>query len=153
MKLIKRHKGLAIIGGLTLLLLIILLLIFAKMLFSTGKTEYGDRLNNIVKIEKKVLENSKSEIKKDKEVEKVNIRTQGKIIYTIITVSKDTKKERAKEIAKKSLENYSKEIIECYDFEFLITQKPILNDEGIDSAYNIAGTKHPDNDNISWTKN
>ena len=45
------------------------------------------------------------------------------------------------------------EACECYDVEFLITQEPILNDEGVDSAYTIAGTKHPDNDYISWTKN
>lgn len=153
MKLIKRHKGLAIVGGLTLLLLIILFIICSKMIFSTGKTEYGDRLNNIVKIEKKVLDDAKTAIENEKEVEKASIRTQGKIIYTLITVSKDTKKDRAKEIAKKSLENYSEEIMECYDVEFLITQEPILNDEGVDSAYTIAGTKHPDNAYISWTKN
>lgn len=153
MKLIKRHKGLAIVGGLTLLLLLILFIICSKMIFSTGKTEYGDRLNNIVKIEKKVLDDAKTAIENEKEVEKASIRTQGKIIYTLITVSKDTKKDRAKEIAKKSLENYSEEIMECYDVEFLITQEPILNDEGVDSAYTIAGTKHPDNDYISWTKN
>lgn len=153
MKLIKRHKGLAIVGGLTLLLLIILFIICSKMIFSTGKTEYGDRLNNIVKIEKKVLDDAKTAIENEKEVEKASIRTQGKIIYTLITVSKDTKKDRAKEIAKKSLENYSEEIMECYDVEFLITQEPILNDEGVDSAYTIVGTKHPDNDYISWTKN
>lgn len=153
MKLIKRHKGLAIVGGLTLVLLIIILIIFSRMIFSTGKTEYGDRLNNLVKIEKKVINEVKEETEKLDEVEKVSIRTQGKIIYTTITVKENTKKETAKEIAKKTLDKYSDEVVGCYDFEFFVTQEPILDKEGNDSAYTISGTKHPDNDYISWTKN
>ena len=152
MKLIRRHKGLAIVGGLTLILFIILLIIFSRMLFSTGKSEYGDRLNSLVKIEKKVLNEVKTETEKLDEVEKVSIRTQGKIVYTTITVTKDTKKDRAKEIAKKTLEKYSEKIMESYDFEFFVTQEPILDKDGNDSSYTISGNKHPDNDYISWTK-
>lgn len=152
MKLIRRHKGLAIVGGLTLILFIILLIIFSRMLFSTGKSEYGDRLNNLVKIEKKVFDEVKTETEKLDEVEKVSIRTQGKIIYTTITVTKDTKKDRGKEIAQKTLEKYSEKIIENYDFEFFVTQEPILDKDGNDSSYTISGNKHPDNDYISWTK-
>ena len=52
MNLIKRHKGLAIVGGLALILLIVIFAIFARMLFSSGKGEYGDRLNGLVSIDK-----------------------------------------------------------------------------------------------------
>jgi len=41
MNLIKRHKGLAIVGGLTLILIIVMFAIFAKMIFSNGESEYG----------------------------------------------------------------------------------------------------------------
>ena len=153
MEMIKRHKGLAIVGGLTLILLIIILIVFSRMLFSTGKNEYGDRLNNIVKIDKKIFDEVKKETEELNEVEKITVRTQGKIVYTTITVTEDTKKDKAKEIAKKTLEKYSDEIIECYDFEFLVTQEPILDKEGNDTSYTISGTKHPDNDYISWTRN
>ena len=153
MKLIKRHKGLAIICLLTLILLIIIFVIFGRMLFSTGKTEYGDRLNNIVEIPSKTTEKVTSDLEKMTEVSEVTIRTQGKIVYVIITFTESTKKDRAKEIAKKTLEYYDEDIIACYDFEYLLTQTPILDDEGNNKAYTIAGTKHPDNDYISWTKN
>ena len=153
MELIKRHKGLALVGGLTLILVIILLIIFSRMIFSTGKTEYGDRLNNIVKINKKVLEDNKKELEELDEVKKATIRTQGKIIYTIMTVTDKTSKDKAKEIAKDTITKYDEKVIECYDFEFLITQEPILDKDGNDSAYTISGTKHPDNENISWTRN
>lgn len=153
MELIKRHKGLALVGGLTIVLVVILLIIFSRMIFSTGKTKYGDRLNNIVKINKKVLEDNKKELEELDEVKKVTIRTQGKIIYTIMTVTDKTSKDKAKEIAKNTITKYDEKVIECYDFEFLITQEPILDKDGNDSAYTISGTKHPDSENISWTRN
>ena len=52
MNLIKRHKGLATVGGLALILIIIMFAIFARMIFSTGDSEYGNRLDNIVKLNK-----------------------------------------------------------------------------------------------------
>ena len=65
------------------------------------------------------------------------------------TLSKD----KAKEIAAKTLEKYSKEVIDCYDFEFIINQKEQLDEEGNDKSYTIAGNKHPNKESISWTKN
>lgn len=153
MNLIKRHKGLAIIGGLTLILLIVLFAIFSRMIFSTGKTEYGDRLKNIVEIKKSVLDDVKKSAEEYEEVEEANVRIQGKIVYTVIKVTEATSKDKAKEIAAKTLEKYSKEVIDCYDFEFIINQKEQLDEEGNDKSYTIAGTKHPNKESISWTKN
>lgn len=153
MKLIKRHKGLAIILGLTLILLIIIFAIFSRMLFSTGKSEYGDRLNNIVEVKDGLLKEVKGELESLEEVTSANVRIQGKIIYTTINVTKATSKDKAKEIASKTLENYSEEVIECYDFEFLIKQEEEKDEEGNNKSYTIAGTKHPNKEKISWTKN
>ena len=153
MKIIKRHKGLAVICLLTAILLIIIFAIFARMLFSTGKSEYGDRLNNVVDIPASTTNKVVDELENFDEVEEASVRIQGKIVYITITFTESTKKERAKEIATKSLEYYDDEIIECYDFEYLLTQNPILDNEDNDKSYTIAGTKHPDNNYISWTKN
>ena len=153
MNLIKRHKGLAIIGGLTLILLVILFAIFSRMIFSSGKGEYGDRLKNIVNISKDTTNKIIDETKELEEVENITIRTQGKIVYTTITFTESTSKDRAKEIANKTLEYYSEEEIDCYDFEYFLTQKEMLDEEGNDKAYTIAGTKHPEKENISWTRN
>ena len=152
MKMIKRHKGLAIVGGLTLILLIVIFAMFSRMIFSTGKGEYGDRLNDIVKIPSETLKQVKEELKEQEEVEDVTIRTQGKIVYTVITFTDKTSKDKAKEIATKTLESYEEDVIKCYDFEFLLTQKEILDDEGKDKAFTVAGTKHPSSEKISWTK-
>ena len=153
MKLIKRHKGLAIIGGLILILLIVIFAIFSRMIFSTGKGEYGDRLKNIVNIPKDVTKKVLDETKEKEEVEDIKIRTQGKIVYTTIIFTENTSKDKAKEIAAKTLEYYDEDVIECYDFEFFLTQKEKLDEEGNDKSYTIAGTKHPEKEKISWTKN
>ena len=153
MKLLKRHKGLAIIGGLTLILMIIIFAIFSRMIFSTGKGEYGDRLKGIKAIPKDVTNKVVEETKELDQVENIKIRIQGKIVYTIITFTKDTSKDKAKEIAAKTLEYYDEETITSYDFEFLLTQEEQLDDDGNDKSYVIAGTKHPEKENISWTRN
>ncbi len=158
-KLIQRHKGLAIVGGLTLILLIIIFAIFARMFLSNGD-EYGDRLKNLVKIDNSTINEVKDAISEYEEVEEISIRTQGKIIYTTITYTETTKKDKAKEIASKTLEYYDEEVIKYYDFEYLLNQKIEPTEEDDDSeeepedkSFYIAGTKHPDLEKISWTKN
>ncbi len=151
--LLKRHKGLAIVGALTLVLLIIMFIIFSRMIFSTGKTEYGDRLKNIVDIPKEDTNKAISETEGLEQVKSVKVRNQGKIIYVTITYTDGTSKDKAKEIASKIPSYYDEDVIGCYDFEFLLTQEEKLDDEGNNLAYTIAGTKHPDRENISWTRN
>ena len=153
MKLLKRHKGLAIVGGLTLILMIVIFAIFSRMIFSTGKGEYGDRLKGIKAIPKDVTNKVVEETKELDQVENIKIRIQGKIVYTTITFTKDTSKDKAKEIAAKTLEYYDEETITSYDFEFLLTQEEQLDDDGNDKSYTIAGTKHPEKEKISWTRN
>ena len=153
MKLLKRHKGLAIVGGLSLILIIVIFIMFSRMIFSNGKGEYGDRLNDIVNIPETINSKVIEEIKTKDEVEDITIRTQGKIVYITITYTENTSKDKAKEIASKALEYYDEEITTCYDFEFFLTQKEKLNDEGKDISFTIAGTKHSDREKISWTKN
>ena len=153
MELIKRHKGLAIVGGLALVLLIVMIAIFARMLFSSGNSEYGDRLNNIAKIDKSDTDKLIEELKSKDEVNDVSVRTQGKIIYITITYEENVSKEKAKEIANNTYSYYSEDVVKCYDFEYFLTQKPIVGDDGEDRAFVIAGTKHPNNDYIGWTKN
>lgn len=149
---LKRHKGLTIVGGLSLVLLIVIFAIFSRMIFSTGKGEYGDRLKNIVDVPKSVTDKVKEEIKGKDEVKDITVRIQGKIIYTTIKYTDDTSKSTAKDIASSTLEYYDEDILKCYDFEFLLTQDEKLDEDGNDTSYNLAGGKHSDSDNISWAR-
>ena len=149
MNLIKRHKNLFIVGSLALALIIILFIICARMIFSTGETEYGQRLNGLVKIEPSVTESVISSAKENSVVEDITVRNQGKIIYTTITFKKGTKVDKAKEIAKKTLEKYTEEAIAYYDFAFFIKENVPKEEK---KYFLLAGTKHPNTEGISWTK-
>ena len=159
MNLIKRHKGLAIVGGLTLILVIIMFAIFARMIFSTGETEYGTRLNGVEKISKNITKEIIDETKKLEQVEDITIRTQGKIIYTTIIFKEGTKLAKAKEIANNTLTKYNEEIMKDYDFGYFLKEnipEPEAKEEDkkeeIKKGFVVAGTKHPDSKSISWTK-
>lgn len=152
MNVIRRHKGLALVGGLTLILLIIIFVILSRMIFSSSDSKYGDRLNNLVKIDSKETEKLVSEMKEKEEITKFNVDVKGKIIYIVFHVTEGTSKDKAKEIAKKTLEYFSEEELECYDIEYLIKQDKEIKDGEEDTSYSLAGTKHSELENISWTR-
>ena len=154
MNIIKRHKWLALICGLTLILIIIMTIIFARMLFSNGNSEYGQRLDDIVELKKSDMTKIIEENKSFEEVEDITIRTQGKIIYTTITLKAGTKLDKAKEVANNTIKKYDDDVIECYDFEFFLKENVVDNEETeeVETGYTVAGTKHHHNDKISWTK-
>ena len=153
MKMIKRHKGLAFVCFLALILVVILAVICSRMFFNKNKSEYGDRLNGIVEVSNSTLADVKSKISDNEDVLSVTIRTQGKIIYTTITFGDKTKKDKAKEIASTSLTYYDEDVLNCYDFEYILTQKIELGEDEEDTSFTIVGQKAPDNEKISWTKN
>ena len=153
MNLIKRHKGLATVGGLALILIIIIFAIFARMIFSTGDSEYGHRLDNIVKIDNNTTKEIIEEVKENDIVENITIRTQGKIIYTTIEFKEGTNSNKAKEIASNTLTKYDEDIIECYDFGFFLKEIMAESEDEVKQGFLIAGTKHPSTEKISWTKN
>lgn len=155
MKLIQRHKGLAIVGSLTLVLLIIILIIFARMFFGSSNSTYGDRLNNLVKLDQSIDDEIITDLKEMKEVTDVTVRLQGKIIYITIKYQEGTKLARAKEIANKTLEYYDDEVKGCYDFGYFLVEEVAETEETEDdeekNGFLTTGTKHPDNTEISWT--
>ena len=154
MNLIKRHKGLAIVGGLTLILIIIMFAIFAKMIFSNGESEYGQRLNGLEKLDSKITKEIINETKELENVEDIEIRTQGKIIYTTIIFKAGTNLDKAKEIASNTLTKYEEDVIGDYDFGYFLKENIEDNKETeeVETGFVASGTKHPDNDKISWTK-
>ena len=144
-----RNKGLAIIIALTIVLLLILLIIFLQMLIGGSSDKYGNRLDGIdkVKISNKTFEEVKKEVTDTELVEEVSTRLQGKIVYMTITLKSDTSKDKAKEIASATLDNYSEDELKFYDFSFFLRWK---GEEG-DTV--VTGNKHHSLDSITWTNN
>lgn len=153
MNLIKRHKGLAIVGGLTLILIIIMFVIFARMIFSNGGSVYGNRLDGLVEIDKNITNKIIEETKQNDSVEDIDIRTQGKIIYITIEFKEGTNLNKAKEIANNALSKYDEEVIDYYDFGFFLKENITKTEDEEKQGFIVAGTKHPSAEKISWTKN
>ena len=86
------------------------------------------------------------------EVREVSVRTQGKIIYMTITFEDDVSKDKAKEIANKTYGYYNEKVVKYYDFEYFLRQQKEVAEGEEDTSFVIVGTKHPNNDYISWTK-
>lgn len=145
-KWIKRNKGLFIVLLLTLILLIFIIVIFVKLLVGNSKDKYGNRLDGIenIMISKETYDGVKSEVMDTTLVEEVSVRRQGKIVYTTIILKADTGRDKAKEIAANTLDNYSEEELAFYDFSFF------LKWEGEEADTVITGNKHSNLESISW---
>lgn len=144
-----KNKGFAIIIALGFILFLILLIIFFQMLIGGSSDKYGNRLDGInkVKISNKTFEEVKKEVTDTELAEEVSTRLQGKIVYMTITLKSDTSKDKAKEIASATLDNYSEDELKFYDFSFFLRWK---GEEG-DTV--VTGNKHHSLDSITWTNN
>lgn len=152
-KFAKENKVLAIILGTATLFILIFIIMLISILIGGGNDPYGDRLDGIenVEISKKKLTNISDTIKENDQVKSTNVRLQGKIVYITIDYINGVNLDKAKEIASNSLNEFSDEEKEFYDFEFLLTEE---GDEANSeyTPFKAAGTKHPSKDSITWTK-
>ena len=110
-KWINKNKGFAIICALAFILFIIMVVIFVRLLVGGSSNKYGNRLDGIdkVKISNEVYESVKEEVKDVEGVNDVSVRLQGKIVYTTIELSDSISADKAKEIAKNTLDNYTED--------------------------------------------
>lgn len=145
-KWIKRNKGLSIVLLLTLILLIFIIVIFMKLLWGNSSDKYGNRLDGIeeVKIDNNTYNEIKSEAMDSGLVEETSVRLQGKIVYTTIILKSDTSVDKAKELATNTLDNYTSDELNFYDFSYF------LKWEGEDTDKVITGNKHHNLDSITW---
>ena len=154
MNVIRRHKGLAIVGSLTLILLIVMFAIVSKIIFSNGESAYGPRLNGIAKLDKNITKEIINNVQELEEIENIKIRTQGSIIRTVIIFKKGVNLNKVKEIASETLTKYDEDIIADYDFEYYLKEN-VVDDketEEVEKGISSTGTKHPKKDKITWTR-
>lgn len=149
MKWVNKNKGFAIIIALSLVLFIIILVIFMQMLLGGSKDKYGSRLDGIdeVKISTETFDEVKKEVTDTELTEEISTRIQGKIVYTTIVLKADTSKDKAKEIASNTLDNYSEDELKFYDFSFFLKWK------GEEEDTVVTGNKHHSLDTITWSNN
>lgn len=144
----KKNKGLAFVLLLAFILFIFIVIIGVELLVGGSSNKYGGRLDGInkVKIASDTYSGVKEEIKDTELVEDVTVRLQGKIVYTTIVLKSDTSVDKAKELAKNTLDNYDEKQLKFYDFSFF------LKWEGEENDKVITGNKHHNLDEITWVK-
>lgn len=149
---INKHKGISIVVGLSLILLIIMLVIFVSLFLGSGENKYGNRLDGIeeVKLSNSFLQQIEDKLKEDESIVNANVRLQGKIVYIVFEVNSDIAVDTAKLIASNTIENFSSEELAFYDISYLIKWTKIVEEEEKIEA--IAGTKHHLKEKITWSK-
>ena len=142
-KFIKEHYILVIIGFLVILFLVFIFIGFRKMYFTSNGDVYGNRLEGIEKVPIKddVLDKAKKELLDSEKVENVTIRLQGKIVYFTIDYKEDVSIDQAKEIATKTLTEFTEEQKKFYDFSYLFRMKEEGNTEIIDIYDNVSDNR------------
>ena len=145
---IKNNKSLSFVLLLSIVLFIILLIIFIQFFMGGSSSKYGNRLEGIsdVKISNDTYDGVKEELEDTELTYNVDIRLQGKIVYTTIVLKSDTTVDKAKEIASLTLDNYLEEELDYYDFSYF------LKWENEDEVKVITGNKHHALDEIAWVK-
>lgn len=147
MNFIKRNKG-TIIAVITFIVLVIILFQVKTIFFpNSGKAIYGNRLDGIdaVKISDKTYKEVVAKLKEDS-ISKVSTDISGKLVKIFITVKEDVTLENAKNYGNKSLEPFSTEQKNFYDFQIYITK------EKESAQFPIIGYKHHAKESITWTK-
>lgn len=149
-KFIKEHYILVIIGVLAIVFLVFTIIGFRDMYFTSNGDVYGNRLEGIEKVPilDDVLDKVKKELLDSGKVEDVTIRLQGKIVYFTIDYKEDVSVDQAREIATKTLTEFTEEQKKFYDFSYFLTQSKVTDSEN----YPTMGNKHPKNATISWLK-
>ena len=108
---------------------------------------YGDRLDNKVKVEKKVYEEVKKKISEQEFVKKVDVRENGRIINVNVEVQDSTSIDSAKSIAGMIIEPFSEIQTGYYDFQLFITKE-----SKEENNFPIIAYKQHNSKEFSWTK-
>jgi hypothetical protein len=149
---IKNNKGLSVLIVLGIILLIIITIILVEFLKERGNSEYGTRLDGInkVKISEKKLNSVEKTIKENEQVEKADVRIQGKIVYINITYKTDTELGTAKDIANGILEEFEEDELKYYDFSCFLVEQDDKDKET--EEFKVTGNKHHKLDSFTYIK-
>ena len=149
---INKHKGLSIVCGLALILFIIVFIILISLFITTGKGTYGDRLDGIedVKLSDSFLNEVKTSLEENDNIESANVRLQGKIVYIEFQAKSGVSTDAVKSISDVILERFSEDELKFYDFSFIV--KWVNETDDGEKTTAIEGYKHRNKTVISWTK-
>lgn len=163
LKKVLKNKRLVIFTVL-LVVLIVCIILLKGVFFPGGKSNYGNRLDGIKKIEftKKDKNNVIEFISKNDNVKSSKMNIHGKIINVIFDVNENVSIDDSRKIASSSLEKFSDKVKGFYDIQFIITksdekgeEKKTTDSEGkevttVVKNFPIMGYKNANKGSIVW---
>ena len=153
MKKIYQENRVAFLLIAILLVSVVLIVVFSLkyFYFGNGATVYGDRLEGIEAYE--ITEDKQNEviakIKEDEKVKDCTIYVQGWNVYINITFDVGVTLTDAESKALTTLDEFSSEQNEKYDFQFILSEPSTEDNTG----FNIGGAKNTGGTNLVWTNN
>jgi len=149
---LKKNKVLLVLAFILIVCFIFIVITLFKY-FYTGldSSKYGDRLEGKETVE--LHSNLEKEIKdlySSKDVDAVEVKISGRIVYVTINLTEVKKKADARVLAEKSIEKFSEREKQFYDIQLVITCKKEGNSE--DKVYPTMGYKNSSSSVVVWTK-
>lgn len=137
-----------ILMGIVLICVIIMLVFLMKLFFNGGKDKYGDRLNNIKKVQvtEKMQKSVIDATNADEKVTKTEITINGGTIYVTINLENVGSVQEAEGKAVNAINAFSEKILNTYDIQFTLLQNKTEKDPQI----KIMGCKNANGTGLVW---
>ena len=149
----KEHRIFTMLMAIVIVCFVLIMTVLINVFGGIGNdaNKYGNRLEGIDQIEitQKKQSDFENNFANNEKIESVDISVQGKIVYITMIVKPGIMLEEAKGIALKSLDEFSDEEKEFYDFGF--TLKQLSTDSG--DGYVIEGAKNKNGTKLIWNNN
>ena len=123
--------------------------LFYKYFYAgTSSTKYGDRLEEIEKypLSDTLEEDIKSLYTETTSINKIAVKTQGRIIYITLDFKESIKVTEAQDLAIKSLEKIGEENLSYYDVQFLLS----YSGEEENENFPVFGSKSATSLKVVW---
>lgn len=149
MNFIKKHKFTTFVIIIFIVIIIVMNYLFGLFFINSGKPEYGNRLEGIENVEltKNDITNLQDLIKKNSNVQNVNINISGRTLDIVIHVSDKLSLKDAKKIGNISLEGLSDKQIDYYSVQVFIKK-----DSKEQNNFPIIGYKQRGTKVLVWSK-
>lgn len=148
----KEHRVFTILMAIVIVCVVLIATVLVQCFYvGNGDDKYGNRLEGIEKYE--ISESRQSDfennIANNKKVKNADIIITGKIIYITMQFEENVDLVEAESIALKSLENFSEEEQNFYDFNFTLKE----NSSKKSSGFIISGAKNKNGSGLVWNNN
>ena len=146
------HRIFTILMALVIVCLVLIMTVLIQCFYvGKGKDKYGSRLEDIKQheISSEARTDIEGKLKEEGIVTDAKVTIQGKIIYIKMTFTPEADIIEAEGIAQKSLEYFSQEDVDYYDFAFTLSKAATESTDSflIEGSHNSHGT------GFSWNLN